>query len=95
MTQINNDGVIAHLDPDILECEVKWALGSSMMSKASGGDETPAELVTPSVTSYWVNSVFTGVTSIRLCLSSSSQTGGVARRGLTLDRRVAEEWQSE
>ena len=52
MTQINNDGVIAHLDPDILECEVKWALGSSMMSKASGGDETPAELVTPSVTSY-------------------------------------------
>ena len=52
MTQINNDGVITHLDPDILECEVKWALGSSMMSKASGGDETPAELVKPSVTSY-------------------------------------------
>ena len=47
-----HDGVIIHLDPDILECEVKWALGSSMMSKASGGDEIPAELVKPSVTSY-------------------------------------------
>ena len=31
----NNDGVITHLEPDILECEVKWALGSNMMNKAS------------------------------------------------------------
>ena len=40
----NHDGVIAHLEPDILECEVKWTLGSSTMNKASGGDEIPAEL---------------------------------------------------
>ena len=40
----NHDGVITHLEPDILECEVKWALGSITMNKASGGDEIPAEL---------------------------------------------------
>ena len=40
----NHDGVITHLDPDILECEVKWALGSITMNKASGGDGTPVEL---------------------------------------------------
>ena len=40
----NHDGVIAHLEPDILECEVKWALGSIMMNKASGGDGIPVEL---------------------------------------------------
>ena len=40
----NHDGVILHLEPDILECEVKWALGSITMSKASGGDEIPVEL---------------------------------------------------
>ena len=34
----NHDGVITHLEPDILECEVKWALGSITMNKASGGD---------------------------------------------------------
>ena len=39
-----HDGVITHLEPDILECEVKWALGSITMNKASGGDEIPAEL---------------------------------------------------
>ena len=37
----NQDGVITHLEPDILECEVKWALGSITMNKASGGDEIP------------------------------------------------------
>ena len=37
----NHDGVLTHLEPDILECEVKWALGSI---KASAGDEIPAEL---------------------------------------------------
>jgi len=36
--QDNHGGVISHLDPDILECEVKWALGSITMNKASGGD---------------------------------------------------------
>ena len=40
----NHDGMITHLEPDILECEVKWALGSITVSKASGGDEIPAEL---------------------------------------------------
>ena len=39
----NHDGVITHLEPDILECEVKWALGGITMDKASGGDEIPAE----------------------------------------------------
>ena len=34
----NRNGVITHLEPDILECEVKWALGSITMNKASGGD---------------------------------------------------------
>ena len=40
----NHDGVIIHLEPDILECEVKWALGSSTTDKASGGDGIPVEL---------------------------------------------------
>ena len=40
----NHDDVITHLEPDILECEVKWALGSITMNKASGGDGTPVEL---------------------------------------------------
>ena len=40
----NHDGVISHLESDILECEVKWALGSITMNKASGGDAIPAEL---------------------------------------------------
>ena len=42
--QGNHDGVITHLEPDILECEVKWALGSITTSKATGGDGIPAEL---------------------------------------------------
>ena len=40
----NHDGVITHLEPDILECEVKWALGSITANKARGGDGIPAEL---------------------------------------------------
>ena len=40
----NLDGVITHLKPDILECELKWSLGSIITNKASGGDEIPAEL---------------------------------------------------
>ena len=39
------DGVISHLEPDILECEVKWALGSITTNKASGGDGIPVELL--------------------------------------------------
>ena len=40
----NHDGVITHLEPDIMECEVKWVLGSITTNKASGGDGIPAEL---------------------------------------------------
>ena len=40
----NHDGVSTHLEPDILECEIKWALGSISMNKASGGDGIPVEL---------------------------------------------------
>ena len=42
--QDNHDGVITDLEPDILECEVKWALGGITMKKASGGDRIPVEL---------------------------------------------------
>ena len=41
----NQNGVVTHLEPDILECEVKWARGSITMNKASGGDEIPVELL--------------------------------------------------
>ena len=40
----NHNGVIAHLEPDILECEVKWALESITMDKANGGDAIPVEI---------------------------------------------------
>ena len=40
----NHDGVITHLEPDILECKVKWALGSITMNNASGSDGIPVEL---------------------------------------------------
>ena len=40
----NHNGMITHIEPDILECKVKWALGSIAMNKASGGDGIPAEL---------------------------------------------------
>ena len=41
---VNSDGVITQLEPDILECEVKWAIESNSMNKASGGNGIPAEL---------------------------------------------------
>ena len=40
----NHDGVVIHLEPDILECEVKWDLGSISVNKAGRGDGIPAEL---------------------------------------------------
>ena len=40
----NHNGVITHLEPDILECEVKWSLGSITTNKASGGDGIPVKL---------------------------------------------------
>ena len=42
--QDNHDGVITHLEPEVLECEVKWGLESITMNKASGGDGIPVEL---------------------------------------------------
>ena len=42
--QDNHDGVITYLEPDILQCEVNWALGSITMKKTSGGDGIPVEL---------------------------------------------------
>ena len=42
-----HDGVISHLEPDILECEVKWALESITMNKASGGDGLPGDISNP------------------------------------------------
>ena len=44
MTWITTNGVVTHLEPDILECEVKWALGSIITNKARGGDGIPVEL---------------------------------------------------
>ena len=41
---VNHDGVITHLEPDVLECEVQWSLGSITTNKASGGDGIPVEL---------------------------------------------------
>ena len=41
----NHDGVITNLEPDILECEVKWASGSITMNKASGGDRIPVQIL--------------------------------------------------
>ena len=41
----NHNGMIIHLEPDILECEVKWTLGNITMNKASGGDGIPVELL--------------------------------------------------
>ena len=42
---VNHDGVITHVEPDVLECEVKWALGSTTTNRASGGDGIPVELL--------------------------------------------------
>ena len=44
LTEANRNGVITHLEPDLMECEVKWALGSITANKTSGGDGIPAEL---------------------------------------------------
>ena len=41
----NHDGVVTHIKPDILDCEVKWALGCIIMNKPSGGDGIPAEVI--------------------------------------------------
>ena len=76
----NQDGVITHLEPDILECKVKWALGSITMNKASGGDRVPVELfqilrddavkVLPSICQQYA-----GYTQYTRKLSSGHRTG--------------------
>ena len=71
----NHDGVIAHLQPDIQKCEVKWALGNITMNKASGGDGIPVELfqilkddavkVLPSICQQiWKTAVATGLEKV-------------------------------
>ena len=78
-----HDGVNTHLEPDILECEVKWALGSVTMNKASGGDGIPAELfqVLKDYAVKVLHSVqFSPVQSlshIRLCDPMKSSTSGL------------------
>ena len=67
--QNNHGGVITHLEPDILECEVKWALGSITTNKASGGDGIPAELfqICTQYASQLVNSaVATGLEKVSI-----------------------------
>ena len=53
--QDNHNGVITYLEPDILECEVKWALGSITKNKASGGDGIPVELFQNPKKQCWEN----------------------------------------
>ena len=63
----NHKGVITHLEPDILECEVKWALGSITVNKTSGSDGIPAELfqICTQYASQFVNSaVATGLENV-------------------------------
>ena len=62
----NNDGVITHLDPDILEWEVKWAIGSITTYKASGGDRIPVELfqILKVCQQIWKTAVATGLEKV-------------------------------
>ena len=80
----NHDGAIIHLEPDILDCKVKWALGSITTNKASGGDGIPVELfqilkddavkVSQSICQIENSAVATGL-SIFGKLSSGQRTG--------------------
>ena len=49
----NCDGMITHLEPDVLECEVRWALGNITTNKASGGNGSPARLFPPDAGKLW------------------------------------------
>ena len=80
----NHDGVITHLEPDILECEVKWALESITMNKAGGGDGIPVELfqilkddavkVLHSICQQiWKTAVATGLEKVRFHSSSKEK----------------------
>ena len=70
----NHNGVITHLEPDILECEVKWALGSIPMNKASGDDGIPVELF-HLLKDTMLLKCFTQCVSICGKLSSGQRTG--------------------
>ena len=69
----NHNGVITHLEPDIIECEVKWALGSITRNKASGGDGIPVELFQSWEMMLW--KCFTHYASKFGKLSSGHRTG--------------------
>ena len=69
----NHNGVITHPEPDILECELKWVLGSITMNKASGGDGIPAELV--KILKYDVLKCYTQYVSKIGKLNSGHRTG--------------------
>ena len=84
----NHDGVITHLQPDILECAVKWALGGITTNKASGGDGIPAELfqileddavkMLPSICQQiWKTAVATGLKNVSF--HSNSKEGQCQR----------------
>ena len=67
----NHDGVITHLEPDILECEVKWALGSIIMNKTSRGDGIPYEVL--QILKYDVDKVLPSIfPSIRIFSNDST-----------------------
>ena len=74
----NHNGVITHLEPDILECEVKWTLGSITTNKPSGGDRIPAEvfqiLKDDAVTANLENSaVATGLEKFSFCSNTKER----------------------
>ena len=74
--QHNHDGVITHLEPDILECEVKWALESITMNKATGNEGIPAELL--QVLKYEAVKVLHSICQKIWKLSSGHRTGKVS-----------------
>ena len=59
----NHDGMITHLQPNIIECKVNWALGSITMNKASGDDGIPVELFTDDAVKEWVSIMPTNLES--------------------------------
>ena len=81
----NHDGVITHLEPEVLKCEVKWALGSITINKASGGDGTPAELFQSAALSMPANlensAVATGLEKVSF--HSKSQRNAIPKNAQT------------
>ena len=69
----NHDGVITHLEPDILECEVKWALESITTNKASGGDGIPVELFQIFILFYFIFKLYMKDDSVKLLHSICQQ----------------------